>query len=52
MREQNTWADELTNGEVSDFDPSKQWVVDESTWILLNTLMAVASPSGVQEALP
>ena len=46
MREQNTWADELCNGDVSSFDPSKEWVVDESNWILLDTLMEVASPSG------
>ena len=52
MREQNTWADDLANGDVSAFDPSKEWVVNESQWILLDTLMALASPSGSQEALP
>ena len=46
MRELNTWADELANGDVSAFDPMKEWVVDESHWILLDSLMAVASPSG------
>ena len=46
MRESNTWADELANGNVTAFDPAKEWVVDESHWILLDDLMAIASPSG------
>ena len=47
MREQNTWADALSKGEMTAFDPEKRWDppnVDSESFALLRKLMSIVDP--------
>ena len=47
-RDDNTWADDLVNDDLKDFDPSLRLHAQEPQWVLLDKLIKMGSPEGLK----